>query len=228
MGTPKKIMLVLMVLIVLISVFLPGCKAKTQVKYITSPTGFAVAELDGGNIETKPVSVTIKDKDTASSQQKQTVTQNKTKDYNLSSFKTVVDPAGESENGNYVPEYASVDDVKPSLCGINEVILGYVGCWYDESKTSARVTLKDTGRGNVEQMWFYIVVADKTGYAKAPGFMIGYINDYTLPLLEWTKKFGKIQRILITPVIDKDKGIYACNNRQLLLLPEQDCIETKG
>lgn len=208
MKTYKRLMVGL--ILVLVIIFLYGCGNKTEVRYIT-PTGHAVAQPS--SLSTS-VQVSVTDDDSGNDE------------YVLDDYTTVVEPAYErDEKGSYNTQDASVEEVLPKICSINNVILGYVGCYYDESRTSVTVTLKNSGRGEIHEMWFYIVVADKTAYAKSGGFESGFINDYKLPLFNWIQKHGRIQRILITPVVKEGNEKYACNNRQLLLLPKVNCRE---
>lgn len=219
MEAPKNILMLAMILIVL-SLGISGCGSRTEVKYIV-PTGYAVAELTQ-DTKLQPVQVSIKDD--VSDNKKNETKANYTDSYE---YTTVVRPTNPEANGSYTPYEADISDLQTKLCSINDVILGYVNCYYtDSDKTAARVILKDTGRGDIEQMWFYVVFSDKTEYMKSEGFSVGNINDYTLALSEWSKKYsGKILKILITPVISQGNELYACNNRQLLLIPEQSCRE---
>lgn len=219
MEAPKNILMLAMVLIVLgLGIF--GCGSRTEVKYIV-PTGYAVAEpAQDGMLQ--PVQVSIKED--VSDNKKDETKANYTGSYE---YATVVRPTNPSANGSYTPYEADINDLQTKLCSINDVILGYVNCYYtDSEKTGARVILKDTGRGDIDQMWFYVVFSDKTVHLKSEGFSVGNINDYTLALAEWSKKYsGKIQKILITPAISQGNKLYACNNRQLLLIPGQSCRE---
>lgn len=235
-----KITAVLMILIVAGLVLMPGCGKKTSVKYIV-PTGYTILEAKGnqGTAQTgqgqqhdqqgsQPVTIVIKDKDDTNSTTVNTADDkdNKTSLPVQSGYSTVVQPTS-SVIGSYTPYEYDVNSLKPRLCSINEVILGYVGCYYNKDFAEAKVTLKDTGRGDIEQIWFYLVFADKTVFLKSEGFTVGNINDYQLLLSEWSTKYnGKIQRILITPVIKEGNFLFICNNRQLLLIHENSCRET--
>lgn len=209
----------------MMSLLFSGCGSKTEVKYVL-PTGYAMLDTSSGQGGVQqPVNVVIKDSgDSGSNQGTSQPQQTKPKDYNTSQFSTVVSPQYRMYNESYLLDDASVDSVKAKLCSINDVILGYVGCWYDAEKNQVKVTLKNSGRGDVEEMWFYVLFADRTRYYKSEGFGSGYINDYTLPVDDWTRQFGQIQRILMTPVVKED-AMYACNNRQMLLLPPVNCRE---
>lgn len=213
MRIPDKMISVIVILVISSSIFLAGCGNKTEARYVV-PTGHAVAE------PSRPVQVSITGDDSEDN--------DKAEGYVLEEYATVVEPPYEMDrNGSYIPRDASVEEVSPRICSINDVILGYVGCYYDETKTSVRLTLKNSGRGEIDEMWFYIVGSSK-GYAKSEGSLSGYINDYKLPILNWMQKYGKIQRILVTPVVEEGNVKYACNNRQLLLLPEVNCREMVG
>ena len=232
------------VLMILIAAILSGCGNKTEVKYIV-PTGYSVIE-SAPDEDAKPINVKITDSDDdpdedsnpddggdnsddgsdnpASDGQTSTYVDDSGNVFVTDKYTTVVSPSGEIVYGTYTPKEADINDLDTKLCTVNDVILGYVGCYYNEDRTEATVTLKDTGRGDVDQIWFYVVFAGKTAYMKADGFEVGNMNDYHLKLAEWEKTYGwKIQRILITPVVKESSKIYACNNRQLLLMPEDSC-----
>lgn len=117
---------------------------------------------------------------------------------------------------------ASNTELTPKICFVNDTVLGYIGCDYDNSKTTAKLTLRNNGN-SITEMWFYIVLSDKIYYAKSDGLQPTYSMEYILPLADWTSRYGAIQRLLITPVIIENGIKYACNNRQLLLLPEVNC-----
>ncbi|PIN86756.1 hypothetical protein COV19_03050 [Candidatus Woesearchaeota archaeon CG10_big_fil_rev_8_21_14_0_10_44_13] len=233
MKTPKTTA-ILMILIVMGLFLIPGCGSKkTTVRYIV-PTGYTVLEAKAGDAGqttqgtqgSQPVSIVIKNDEPKDNT---TINAPKNQTANISaraSYSTVVEPTTHIR-GEYTPFESDVKALKPKICSINEVIVGYVGCYYNGDKTEARVTLKDTGRGDIEQMWFYLVFAGQTIYMESEGFDVGNINDYNLMLSEWSKKYnGKIQRILITPVIKEGNFVFICNNRQLLLIPDNSCRET--
>ncbi|MFC1730892.1 hypothetical protein ACFL6I_11210 [candidate division KSB1 bacterium] len=237
-------------ILIISGLFLSGCKDKTEIKYIV-PTGHSVAEVSSSG--TEPVNVKITDSDsdsdtgsssnsgtTSTSSSSNSGTSNsgssstddgyqiddKTYSYIDGTYETVVGSVYDTEVSE--AKDASLDELRPKICSTNEVILGYVGCYYDESKTSATITLKNSGRADIDEMWFYIKLVDRQEYAKADGFDSGHVKDFKMPLLEWTQEYGNIQRILVTPVIKDGTNKDACNNRQLLLIPEQNCREMVG
>ncbi|MFO8015923.1 MAG: hypothetical protein R6U32_02360 [Candidatus Woesearchaeota archaeon] len=242
---------VLVLLVIIISLFMCGCGSETEVRYV-APTGHAAdgqQDNGGDEDETSEGDDTAEDGsgddsenydnskdsdesgddgagDTGSQDGGDSADTGDSSGQGSDEFQTVIESVHDDEE--VTPETASIDELEPRLCGINDVMLGYVGCYYNEDKSSVRLTLKNSGRGELDEIWFYIKTTYDTDYTKAAGLLPGHIKDYRLPLEDWTEEYGNIDSILATPVITEDGTDYACNNRQMLIRPQENCLETNN
>jgi hypothetical protein len=218
MKNPLKLISIVFALMFLLVII--GCSGspKTEVNYI-GPEGYVVQEITRP-VQEKPSQTTTPPAETPSSPPANTTSNAANSSGNISQDENDnKDTSNQFSSDTLQTEKANIKDVLPKLCDDSQIlVVGYVACTYDSKTGYADLTLKNNNKEDIEQVWFYISNnLEKVSYERSGGIGSGDTADYALPVQRWAKDYGKLDRIVVTPVIKTPYGLYACNNKQMLV-----------
>lgn len=200
--------------LVLILVVVSGCAEKTKVVKLPPITGQATAVIQEPEVQEAEEENTTEESE---------------------SFEEVTPPEETEEIADIhaleagewqetAQQILSVMDLNIVDCDEIATTLGFKSCYKDESNESLILTIKNSGRGTIDELLYVIEdPAGKMNFELAEGMLTGESKIYVINLKDWEQEYGAIARILITPRLINATDTIDCVNRQLLLIPAENC-----